>query len=70
MPVGRRERFGAGIMEFYASTSQRVILANASGEKPSALGRIRSGKATPGLLARLEDPDPTVRRAAAVSGWQ
>jgi putative long chain acyl-CoA synthase len=38
-----RERFGAGIMEFYASTSQRVILANASGEKPSALGRILPG---------------------------
>jgi putative long chain acyl-CoA synthase len=33
------ERFGAGLMEFYASTSQRVIMANASGEKAGALGR-------------------------------
>ncbi len=37
------ERFGAGLMEFYASTSQRVIMANASGEKPGALGRLLPG---------------------------
>jgi putative long chain acyl-CoA synthase len=34
-----RERFGVGVMEFYAGTTQRAILANASGEKPGALGR-------------------------------
>jgi putative long chain acyl-CoA synthase len=34
-----RERFGIGVMEFYAGTTQRAILANASGEKPGALGR-------------------------------
>jgi len=33
------ERFGAGVMEFYASTTQRVIMANASGEKIGSLGK-------------------------------
>lgn len=33
------ERFGIGVMEFYAGTTQKLILANASGEKPGALGR-------------------------------
>lgn len=33
------ERFGISTMEFYAGTAQKVILANASGEKPGALGR-------------------------------
>ena len=29
-----RERFGIGVMEFYAGTAHKVILANATGEKP------------------------------------
>jgi len=40
-----RERFGASVMEFYAGTAQRAILANASGEKPGALGRVLPGSA-------------------------
>jgi putative long chain acyl-CoA synthase len=40
-----RERFGIGVMEFYAGTTQKVILANASGEKPGALGRMLPGSA-------------------------
>ena len=39
------ERFGVGTMEFFASTSRRVIFANASGEKPGALGRPLPGSA-------------------------
>ena len=39
------ERFGVGTMEFYASTSRRVIFANASGAKPGALGRPLPGSA-------------------------
>lgn len=37
------ERFGVGVMEFYASTSQNVILANASGQKVGALGQPMPG---------------------------
>ncbi len=33
------ERFGAGVLEFYASTTQNVVLANASGAKVGAIGR-------------------------------
>ncbi len=40
-----KERFGTGAMEFYAGTAQRVILANATGEKPGALGRVLPGSA-------------------------
>lgn len=40
-----RARFDVGTMEFYAGTTQRAILANASGEKPGALGRILPGSA-------------------------
>ncbi len=38
-----RERFNVSVMEFYAGTTQRAILANASGEKPGALGRVLPG---------------------------
>ncbi len=38
-----RARYGFGVMEFYASTTQRVIAANASGEKVGALGRRMPG---------------------------
>lgn len=34
-----KARYGFGIMEFYASTTQMVILANAAGKKTGALGR-------------------------------
>jgi putative long chain acyl-CoA synthase len=37
------ERFGVGVMEFYAGTAHKVILANATGEKPGALGRVLPG---------------------------
>ncbi|MGZ3449420.1 MAG: alpha/beta fold hydrolase [Polyangiales bacterium] len=40
-----RERFGASVMEFYAGTKQLAILANASGQKPGALGRVLPGSA-------------------------
>lgn len=39
------ERFGVGVIEFYASTSQRVVLANVSGDKRGALGRPLPGSA-------------------------
>lgn len=45
------ERFGFGVMEFYAGTSHRAILANASGEKPGALGRVLPGSADVELVA-------------------
>jgi putative long chain acyl-CoA synthase len=38
-----RARYGFGVMEFYASTTQRVIAANASGEKVGALGKRMPG---------------------------
>jgi putative long chain acyl-CoA synthase len=40
-----KERFGAGIMEFYASTTEPLIIANASGEPIGALGRPLPGSA-------------------------
>ncbi len=40
-----RQRFGASTMEFYAGTTQKIILANVSGEKPGALGRMLPGSA-------------------------
>ncbi len=46
------DRFGAGVMEFYASTSQRLVIANASGEKPGALGRALPGS-VPTVVGRL-----------------
>ncbi|HZO16545.1 MAG TPA: alpha/beta fold hydrolase [Polyangiaceae bacterium] len=39
------ERFGVGVLEFYASTERNLVLANASGEKPGALGRPLPGSA-------------------------
>ncbi|HTJ83113.1 MAG TPA: AMP-binding protein, partial [Polyangiaceae bacterium] len=47
------ERFGAGIMEFYASTTQHVIMANASGEKVGSLGRRLPGSVDT-TLARID----------------
>lgn len=39
------ERFNLGVLEFYASTTQRAVLANASGEKVGAVGRPLPGSA-------------------------
>jgi putative long chain acyl-CoA synthase len=48
-----RARYGFGVMEFYASTTQRVIMANASGRKVGALGRRMPGGVET-LLARVD----------------
>lgn len=40
-----RERFGFGTIEFYAGTAHRAILADPSGKKPGALGRVLPGSA-------------------------
>ncbi len=42
---GMRDRFGVGVMEFYASTERNLVLANASGQKRGALGRPLPGSA-------------------------
>jgi len=39
------ERFGVGVLEFYASTERNLVLANASGAKQGALGRPLPGSA-------------------------
>jgi putative long chain acyl-CoA synthase len=44
------ERFGVGVLEFYASTERNLVLANASGEKPGALGRPLPGSAEIALV--------------------
>ena len=66
-----RDRFGIGVMEFYAGTTQKVILANASGEKPGALGRVLPGSEEVAvvrvdLAARkpVADPNGGLERAA------
>ena len=48
-----RERFGIPVLEFYAGTTQNVVLAHASGEKPGALGRPFPGSA-PIAIARFD----------------
>ncbi len=40
-----RARFGAAVLEFYASTEGSLVLANASGEKVGAIGRPLPGSA-------------------------
>ncbi len=47
------ERFGVGVMEFYASTTQKVIIANAAGNKPGAAGRLLPGS-SPVVLVRCD----------------
>ncbi|HVY49660.1 MAG TPA: alpha/beta fold hydrolase, partial [Minicystis sp.] len=46
-------RFGAGVLEFYASTAEPVVLANASGKKVGAIGRPLPGSAEI-ALARVD----------------
>ncbi len=55
------ERFGVGVLEFYASTTHNVVLANASGEKPGALGRPLPGTADT-LLVRWDFATRTIVR--------
>ena len=45
------ERFGVGVLEFYASTERNLVLANASGRKRGALGRPLPGSAELALVA-------------------
>lgn len=45
-----RRRFGAEVLEFYAGTTHRLVLANASGRKPGALGRRLPGSAAARLV--------------------
>lgn len=54
------ERFGAGVLEIYASTSHHVVMVNASGKKPGAVGRPLPGTAEV-VLAR---PDVARREIA------
>jgi putative long chain acyl-CoA synthase len=44
------DRFGVGVMEFFGSTTQNVILANALGTKPGSLGRLLPGSANVALV--------------------
>lgn len=57
------ERFGVGVLEFYASTTHNVVLANASGEKPGALGRPLPGTADT-LLVRWDFAARAIARDA------
>ncbi len=45
------DRFGAGVLEFYASTEGALVLANAAGDKVGALGRPLPGSSDVVLLA-------------------
>ncbi len=45
------ERFGSGVLEFYATTEISAVLANASGEKIGSVGRPLPGSAPVELLA-------------------
>lgn len=58
------ERFGAGVLEFYASTEATAVLANASGEKVGALGRPMPGSSELALAAFDFDAGEILRRRA------
>ena len=49
------KRFDAGVMEFYAATAQRLVVANPSRERDSALGRPLPGSGTIALARLAED---------------
>jgi len=55
------ERFGASVLEFYGGTTQKVILANAAGGKPGALGRVLPGSAAVRLVRADVDTGLAVR---------
>jgi putative long chain acyl-CoA synthase len=63
-----RERFGVPTMEFYASTSLRIVLANVAGNKPGALGRPLPGSAEIAVLALDSEAERPARdeRGAAI----
>jgi len=44
------DRFGAGVLEFYAATESSAVLANASGEKIGSLGRPLPGSSEMALV--------------------
>ena len=67
-----RERFGVGVLEFYASTESSAVLANASGRKVGSVGRPLPGSVamalvTPDVAARAfpRDADGRMWRARA-----
>ena len=67
------ERFGVSAIEFYAGTTQKVILAHASGEKPGALGRELPGSASIDvvrcdLVSRVLERDTAGRLVRAATG--
>ena len=53
-----RERFGAGVLEFYASTEGDAVLVNVSGAKPGSKGQPLPGSAE----VRIAAYDPMARR--------
>ncbi len=57
-------RFGVGVLEFYASTTQNLVLANASGQKVGALGRPLPGSAELALARYDLDAGALARDAA------
>ncbi len=57
-------RFGAGVLEFYASSSQRLVLAEVSGRKRGALGRPLPGSARIAVV-RIDATNDSPARDAA-----
>jgi putative long chain acyl-CoA synthase len=55
------DRFGGGVLEFYASTEASAVLANASGEKIGALGRPLPGSPELAIVAYDFDNEDFVR---------
>jgi putative long chain acyl-CoA synthase len=55
------DRFGGGVLEFYASTEASAVLANASGEKIGALGRPLPGSPDLAIAAYDFEADDFVR---------
>jgi putative long chain acyl-CoA synthase len=55
------DRFGGGVLEFYASTEASAVLANASGEKIGALGRPLPGSPELAIIAYDFDAEDFVR---------
>jgi putative long chain acyl-CoA synthase len=49
--LAARERFGVGVIEFYASTERNLVLTNAAGAKIGALGRPMPGSVDVALVA-------------------
>lgn len=58
------DRFGVGVLEFYAATESNLVLANASGEKLGALGSPLPGSAEPALARYSFERNDFVRDAS------